>query len=143
MSVGSVDAIERSVHKTNEWLHQLEAELGTEDREDAWRVLRAYLQLLRDQLTVDEAAQLAAQLPLVLRGVFYEGFDPGHPSAKLRDRDEFLARLAERARLSDIAEAERATEAATRVLRPHITEGELEDILAQLPTELRAVLQHS
>src|SRR3954468_20250061 len=44
--------------------------------EDAWRLLKGYLQTLRDELTLDEAAQLAAQLPLVLRGAFYEGFDP-------------------------------------------------------------------
>jgi uncharacterized protein (DUF2267 family) len=140
MSIRSVDALERSIHKTNQWLSELAAELGSEDREEAWRVLRAYLQLLRDQVTVDEAAQLAAQLPLVLRGAFYEGFDPGHQPAKLRDRDQFLARLAERAQLSDPTEAAQVAEAATRVLRRHVTAGELDDVLAQLPTELREVL---
>jgi uncharacterized protein (DUF2267 family) len=141
MSLRSVDSIERSVHKTNEWLSDLRAELGTEDRDEAWRLLRAYLRLLRDQLTIDEAAQLAAQLPLVLRGAFYEGFDPGR-QVKLRDRDEFLARYAEFAQLSDLSEAERAIEAATEVLRRHVTAGELEDVLSQLPSELREVLEH-
>jgi uncharacterized protein (DUF2267 family) len=130
------------VHKTNEWLAQLAAELGTEDREQAWRVLRAYLQMLRDELTIDEAAQLAAQLPVVLRGAFYEGFDPGHQPAKLRNRDEFLARLADRAQLAGPDEAEHAAEAAAHVLRRHVTEGELDDVLSQLPTELREVLLH-
>jgi uncharacterized protein (DUF2267 family) len=141
--IRSVDAIERSVHKANEWLSDLADELGTEDREEAWRVLRAYLQLLRDRLTVDEAAQVAAQLPLVLRGAFYEGFDPGHQPAKVRDRDEFLAWFAERAQLTDSEEAVRTAEAATRVLRRHVTEGEFDDVLSQLPTEVREVLQHS
>src|ERR1700704_1098508 len=140
MSVGSVDAIERSVHKTNEWLHQPGAERGTEDREDAWRVLRAYLQLLRDQLTVDEAAQLAAQLPLVVRGAFYEAFDPSEQPAKLRDREQFIAAFAERAQL-DAGRAAQAVEAATRVLRSHVHEGELDDVLAPLPSEVRQVLQ--
>jgi uncharacterized protein (DUF2267 family) len=142
MSIRSVDSVERGVHKTNEWLSDLAAELGTENREYAWRVLRAYLQLLRDELVIDEAAQLAAQLPLVLRGAFYDGFDPGHQPAKLRDRDRFLEELARRAQLSDIAEAERVAEAATEVLRRHITPGELEDVFAQLPTDVRQVLQH-
>lgn len=141
MPVRSVDSIERSVHKTNDWLSELAAELG-EDREDAWRILKAYLQVLRDELTVDEAAQLAAQLPLVLRGAFYEGFDPGRQPAELRHRDEYLARLAELARLPGPDEAERAAEAATRVLRRHVTEGELDDVLSQLPTEVRDVLLH-
>jgi uncharacterized protein (DUF2267 family) len=132
----SVDAIERSVHKTNEWLSDLATELGIEDKEDAWRILKVYLQMLRDQLTIDEAAQLAAQLTLVLRGAFFEGFDPGRQD-KLRDRDEFLARFAERA---GVTYAARAVEAATNVVRRHITAGEMDDVLSQLPSEVREVL---
>jgi uncharacterized protein (DUF2267 family) len=141
MTIHSVDAVERSVHKTNEWVKAMASELGTEDREDAWRVLRADLQVLRDELTVDEAAQLAAQLPMVLRGAFWEGFDPGHQPAKLRKREDFLARIAERAQLSDLDEAARAAEAATRVMSDHITGGELDDVFAQLPSQVREVLQ--
>ena len=140
MSVRSVDAVERGVHKTNEWLNELAAELGTEDEEVVWRILRAYLQVLRDRLTVDEAAQLAAQLPLVLRGAFYDGFDPSGLPEKLRDRDAFLARLADRAQLPSAEDAERAAAAATRVLRRHVTKGELDDVLSQLPEEIREVL---
>jgi uncharacterized protein (DUF2267 family) len=132
----SVEAIERSVHKTNEWLSDLAAELGIEDKEDAWRILKVYLQMLRDQLTIDEAAQFAAQLTLVLRGAFYEGYDPGRQD-KLRDRDEFLARFAERAAVTYAA---RAVEAATSVVRRHITAGEMDDVLSQLPSEVREVL---
>jgi uncharacterized protein (DUF2267 family) len=141
MSIRSVDAVERSVHKTNEWVKAMAAELGVDDREDAWRILRADLQVLRDELTVDEAAQLAAQLPMVLRGAFWEGFDPGHQPQKLRHREEFLARVAERAQLQDLNEAARAAQATTRVLSEHITEGELEDVFAQLPGEVREVVQ--
>jgi uncharacterized protein (DUF2267 family) len=77
-----------------------------------------------------------------LRGAFYEGFDPSRQPAKLRHRDEFLARLAERARVPGPDDAERAAEAATKVLRRHVTEGELDDVLSQLPAEVRDVLVH-
>jgi uncharacterized protein (DUF2267 family) len=139
--MATVDAIERTVHKTNEWVDDVAREFGTENHAEAWRVLRAYLQVLRDRLTIDEAAQLAAQLPHLLRGVFYEGFDPGHQPEKIRHRDEFLARLGERAGLADPDEAARAAAAVTRVLRRHVTAGELDDVLAQLPAESRAVLE--
>jgi len=142
MPTHSVDTIERNVHKVNEWLADLAEELGTDDREMAWRVLRAHLQVLRDRLTIDEAAQLAAQLPHLLRGVMYEGFDPGHQPEKIRDRDAFLARLAERAVLPDGTDPARAATAATRVLRRHVTPGELDDVLGQLPDEIRQVLEH-
>jgi len=140
MPTGTVDSIERTVHKTNEWLDDLAHELGTDDEAGAWRVLRAYLQTLRDRLTVEEAAQLAAQLPHLVRGVFYEGFDPTRQPEKLRDREAFLSRLAERAQLAGPDEAERAAVAATRVLRRHISEGEFDDVLAQLPAEIRELL---
>jgi uncharacterized protein (DUF2267 family) len=137
----SADAIERSVHKTNEWLKELMDELG-EDRDDAWRMLKAYLQVLRDRLTPDEAAELAAQLPMVVRGAFYEGFDPSRQPVKLRTREEFLSQLAERAQLADAEQAERVADTVTRVLERHITEGEMEEVLTQLPSEVREVLQH-
>jgi uncharacterized protein (DUF2267 family) len=139
MSVRSVDSIERSVHKTNEWLSELAAELD-QGREDAWRILKAFLQILRDELTVDEAAQLAAQLPLVLRGAFYEGFDPSRQPARLRQRSEFLERLQERAQLQGPVDGEQAAEAAAKVLRRHVTEGEFDDMLSQLPTDVREML---
>jgi uncharacterized protein (DUF2267 family) len=143
MSVRSVDAVERSVHKTNEWLAEVSRELGVENEEVAWRILRAYLQVLRDRLTVDEAAQFAAQLPNMLRGAFYDGFDPSRQPEKIRDRDTFLARLADRAQLPSPADAELAAAAVTRVLRRHVSEGEFNDVLSQLPSEIRDVLQPS
>jgi uncharacterized protein (DUF2267 family) len=143
MSVSSVDTIDRTVHKTNEWVAQLANELGTDDRESAWRVLKAYLQLLRDRLTIDESAHLAAQLPHLLRGVFYEGFDPGHQPEKIRDRDGFLTRFAEGAGLADAGAAEQAAAAVTRVLRRHVTAGELDDVMVQLPPEIRELLEHA
>jgi uncharacterized protein (DUF2267 family) len=136
MASTHVDAIDRSVQKTHEWLNDLAAELGTDER-TAWRVLRAYLQVLRDRLTIDEAAQLAAQLPQLLRGVFYEGFDPGRQPEKIRDRDVFLTRLGERAEVEDAAAA---AAAVTRVLRRHIADGEIDEVLSPLPAEIRKVL---
>jgi uncharacterized protein (DUF2267 family) len=142
MSTTGVDSIERTVQKTKEWLADLERELGTDEPAYSWRALRGYLQVLRDRLTIDEAAELAAELPQLLRGVFYEGFDPGHQPERVRDREKFLERLAERARLEDPAQAARVAAAATRVLRRHIASGEVDDAMAQLPAEIREVLEN-
>lgn len=139
MSVGSVDAIERGVHKTNEWIVDLTAELGHEDRNEAWRVLSAFLQVLRDRVTVDEAAQFAAQLPQVLRGAFYEGFDPGRGPDRL-DAQKFLAEFADRARLAGTTDASLAAEAVMRVVRRHVSGGEIDHLLSQLPDDLGRVL---
>jgi uncharacterized protein (DUF2267 family) len=143
MTVASVHSVERTVHKTNQWLDELAAELGVEERDEAWRILRGYLHLLRDRLTIDEGAQLAAQFTHLIRGVFYEGFDPGHQPEKIREADLFLERLADATELLDTEQAARAAAACTRVMANHITEGELDDVLAQLPRPIRAVLSES
>src|SRR5688572_2184603 len=101
MATRTVDALERTVQKTAEWLDDMARELGTDDKAEAWRVLRGFLQVLRDRLTVDEAAHLAAQLSHVLRGVFYEGFDPSRQPEKIREGEVFLARLGDRATVAD------------------------------------------
>jgi uncharacterized protein (DUF2267 family) len=140
MATIHVDSIDRTVQKTKRWLAELETHLGTDDAEAAWRINRAYMHVLRDRLTIQEAAQLAAQLTHLLRGVYYEGFDPDRAPEKYRDRDEFLARVARLAQLDDPAEAEDAVRAVTRVMRDHISAGELDDVLSQLPGEIRSLL---
>jgi uncharacterized protein (DUF2267 family) len=143
MTVASVHAVERTVHKTNEWLNDLasELDLGGDGRDAAWRILRGYLHVLRDRLTLDEGAHLAAQFTHLIRGVYYEGFDPGDRPPAIRERDVFLARLAQAMELDDPQEAARATAACTRVMGAHISEGELGDVVGQLPREIRSVLQ--
>ncbi len=141
MTIASIDTVERSIHKTNEWLANLTDQLGREDRDEAWRILCGYLHVLRDRLTIEEGAHLAAQLPHRLRGVFYESFQLARPPERVRDRDALLARLAEEAALAGPTDASRAAEAATRTLRCHVSGGEVDDVLAQLPERVRHVLE--
>ena len=136
----SPDSIDSTVAKTREWIDETAAELGTEDRREAYRVLRAFLHVLRDRIGVNEAAQLAAQLPQLLRGAFYENWVPSRTPERYRDGDTFLRKLAEQTPLAGETEASYAAAAAMRVLRRHVSEGELEDVLANFPVELRELL---
>lgn len=136
----SPDSIDSTVAKTREWIDETAAELGTEDRREAYRVLRAFLHVLRDRIGVNEAAQLAAQLPQLLRGAFYENWVPSRTPERYRDGDTFLRKLAEQTLLAGETEASYAAAAAMRVLRRHVSEGELEDVLANFPVELRELL---
>lgn len=138
--MSEVDLIDRSVEKTNVWLNELAGELGTEDRRSAYHVLRAYLHAVRDRLTIEEAAQLAAQLPELIRGIYYEGWVPSRTPMNYRSVDEFLSRIAEEALLPGETEASYACEAAARVLRRHVSEGEIEDVVAVFPKDLKTVL---
>jgi uncharacterized protein (DUF2267 family) len=134
------DVIERSVEKTHIWLNEVGEELGSEDPAAAYRVLRAFLHALRDRLTIEEAAQLAAQLPDLIRGIYYEGWVPARTPIKYRNPDQFLRRIADDALLKGETEASFACAAAARVLHRHVSEGEMKDVLAVLPEDLRTLV---
>lgn len=138
--MANADVIERSVEKTHIWLNEVGEELGSEDDAAAYRVLRAFLHALRDRLGINEAAQLAAQLPELIRGIYYEGWVPARTPIKYRNADEFLRRIADEALLKGETEASFACTAAARVLHRHVSEGEMNDVLAVLPEELRALV---
>jgi uncharacterized protein (DUF2267 family) len=138
-----VDIFARSDEKAHIWLNELAEELGSGDQHYAYRVLRAFLHALRDRLSVDEAAQLGAQLPIFVRGVFYEGWDPSRTPERARDIDSFLERIAKEAVLAGETEASFATAAASTVLRRHISAGEADSVLHQLPEHVRELLSAS
>lgn len=140
MARSDVSIIERSVQSTNAWLDELAVELGVDDRRYAYRVLRAFLHTVRDRLTVDEAAQLAAQLPELLRGIYYEGWDPSSTPAPYHDVGSFLERAEDEAGHIGDTEASFAMTAAMRVLRTHVSAGEIDDVLAVLPAPVREML---
>lgn len=137
MSTSGLEAIERSMHKTNQWISDVAVQLGTNDRRQAYRVLRGFLHLLRDRLPAEEGAHLAAQLPHFLRGVFYEDWRPADSPQAFRSREEAFRRLADAATLSGPTEASLALDACGRVLRRHVSEGEVRDIIENLPEPLR------
>ena len=93
MTMTGLQTLDHSVQTTNVWLNGIMQELHTMDRQEAWQALRASLHALRDRLPVDEAAHLAAQLPLVIRGVYFEGWRPAGKPDKVRDAQEFLGHV--------------------------------------------------
>jgi uncharacterized protein (DUF2267 family) len=142
MSATGLEAFDRAIQRANEWLNDLAAELGKDDdRGYAYRVLRCYLHVLRDRVTPEQAADFASQLPLLLRGVFYDGWSPSKTPETYRDADTLLSRLADRGQLAGPTEASFVAESITRMLRRHMTPGQVDKVLQAVPEPLRRVLQ--
>lgn len=128
-----LDVFERTIHKSYQWLSDLMEELHTEDRKYAYRVLRATLHALRDRLIPDEAVDLAAQLPLLVRGFYYEGWKPGSTPTD-DDLQTFYDRIVEDMRdQPGVPDPERWTRAVFSVLTEHVDPGEVDNVKGLLP----------
>ena len=94
-----------------------------------------------DRSTVAESAQLASQLPELIRGAFYENWRPAGTPEHYRDAAAFLDRVRDGAGLAGETEASFVVSAVMTVLRQHVSRGELEDVLATMPTPVRNLLE--
>jgi uncharacterized protein (DUF2267 family) len=92
---------------------------------------------LRDRLTVEEAAHLGAQLPMLVRGFYYEGWSPAGKPVKERHKEEFCAHVKEYFQKEEKIDAEKIVRGVFKMLSRRITEGEIEDIKHIMPPELR------
>jgi len=127
----------RAVQQTQEWLKELRDNGDLADEGAAYSVLRAVLHQLRDRLTPEEAIDLAAQLPLVVRGVYFEGWRPGRtPEKKVRTKREFLDGVTAKLRPHTIP-VEPAVRDVFALLTHHCDPGEVADVIGQLPPEVK------
>jgi uncharacterized protein (DUF2267 family) len=139
MSMTGLEVFDTTVQRTNTWLRELMGGLGTEDRREAYRALRTTLHALRDRLTVEEVAQLAAQLPMLVRGFYYEGWDPTGKPQKQRHKEEFLAQIEREYRADERSDPEQIARAVFAVLAARVSAGEIEDVKQVLPSAIRGL----
>ncbi|NDU77701.1 DUF2267 domain-containing protein [Actinomadura sp. DSM 109109] len=137
MTFTGIHGLDRSIDTTNRWIADVAAAFGTEDRRFAYRVLRAWMHTLRDRLTVESSAHLAAQLPELLRGVFYDGWSPGHMPRKEGLR-EVTVHFAEHAGIGR-GDVPKAAAIVTGVVSSKMAPGGVDQALWKLPEELRSL----
>ena len=135
MSMTGVRTFDESLETTKQWLQGVQEQMGLDDEQRTFRVMRAVLQVLRDRLTVVEAAQFAAQLPMLLQGVYYHGWTPTGKPLKIRSRQEFLDQVGEG--LLREHDPEEACRTVFGVLQEKMTGGEIEDVKRILPEAIR------
>ncbi|MFP4105524.1 MAG: DUF2267 domain-containing protein [Phycisphaerae bacterium] len=133
------ELFQSTLQKTQDWLNEFIEQTGQQDEQKAWQMMRGSMHVLRDRLTVQQAAHLGAQLPMLVRGMYYEGYRPSDQPTKISSRDELIQAVAEA--LSDHPEVnpKQALEGTVQVLNSRISPGELEDIRKVFPQELQGL----
>lgn len=136
MSTNGLEVFDKTIQTTHIWLNEITEVIGP-DRHLAWKVLSTVLHKLRDRLPVDVSAHLGAQLPLLIRGVYYDQYQPSKQPTSGRDLDEFVAEVQEW--LADVrpVNARDAVDAVFPTLSRHVPEGQLVIVRNALPGSLR------
>jgi len=137
VSATGLPVFDRTLHETNLWLKELMALLGTDDRAKAFGILRATLHALRDRVGTENAVHLAAQLPILLRGVYYEGWHVTSTPTRERHADAFLDHIRREAPMESDADTELAARAVFEVMWKRLDQGEIAKLIRMLPAELR------
>ena len=144
MSMTGLEVFDTTLQKTNEWLDEIMNELAIKDRHTAYVALRATLHALRDRLPLEEAVHLGAQLPMLVRGFYYEGWRPVREPIKMH-REEFLLRVEEQLTggLALQLDSEVVVCTVFQVLARKISKGEIGQVEQVLPKDLRDLWQVS
>jgi uncharacterized protein (DUF2267 family) len=137
MSAKGLEVIDHTVQLTHEWINELRERLSWASARDALRLLRVTITAIRDHLSHDEAAQFAAQMPILIRGMYYEGWKPSSTPITDRNIGEFLGRIERE--VSGVAEYESQEDirAVFHLLNGRISAGEIADIRSGLPKAIR------
>jgi uncharacterized protein (DUF2267 family) len=132
--------------KGNEIINKISSQ-ATIPENKAGRILRASLHALRNRISIDESFHLLAQLPLVLKGIYVDGWRPNQPFERIKHMQDFLdeVRAMDTGNAAyDFGNDEKAKQligVVFQVMQEYISEGEFEDVLGHLPPEIRSFMQ--
>ncbi|MER7894039.1 DUF2267 domain-containing protein [Micromonospora sp. NPDC048909] len=136
-----ISAFESSLDKTNLILKDIESAYGwpKEQRNQSYAALRTVLHLLRDRLPVQESVEFAQQLPVLVRGIYFDGWSPSDVPIKL-NRDDFLYEVRQGFPYDVEGGMEQVVQVVLDTLRRHITQGEWQDVKDTMPKDLARMM---
>lgn len=133
----TLGVFEKTQQKTAHWIESVAQEMGSTDMERSYQVLRAVLHAVRDRLPADEAVHLGAQMPMLVRGFYYEGWSPAGKPERYRHKKDFLGHIAHDVPTLDPTQRERAASAVFSVLNRELGGGETDQVRHAMPAEVR------
>lgn len=138
MNAIRVEAIDHADRTARLWVTGVAMEFGTGDKQFAYRVLGAWMHTVRDRLSVEAAAQFATELPELVRGVYYAGWDPNRVPEEA-GADVYSRRFAREAKVS-LDDVPQVVATVTRAVDKLTSPGHVPHALDQLPQSVRSVL---
>jgi uncharacterized protein (DUF2267 family) len=132
-----VHVFDAALQDANLWLKTLMDRLVTDDPHFAYAALRSVLHAMRHHLGVREAAHLSAQLPMLIRGLFFEGWHVAAAPAHGHRDEDFLERVRKGLPQDEQYDVEGVTRAVFGLLWERVDPGEIDRIVQVLPAELR------
>ena len=127
------------MQQTQEWLKELCDTADLKNETEALSVFRVVMHQLRDRLAIDESVQFAAQLPTLLRGIYFESWVPSRvPVKKVRTQQNFFDQVSSKLKPRQLA-PERTVKAVFSILAHHLDPGEISDVIANLPDDLKGL----
>lgn len=129
---------DETMQVTREWIEDLAGRMHVDDPHKAYLALRAVLHEVRDHLPPELAAHLAAQLPMLVRGFYFEGWRPVTTPSAERSRDSFLEAVAAQVR-DPALHADATAEAVFGMLTDRLSEGQVDKIRRTLPPGIRGL----
>lgn len=139
MSALGLKVIDEAVQAANIWINELDSHTGWDNKQRSYRLLRAVMHAVRDHLTVDEATDLGAQLPALIRGIYYEGWNSSRNPVRMRHAKEFVAAVQKSFETDPLGDADHAVRAVFDLLDSHISAGEMKDVRSAFTKELRSL----
>jgi uncharacterized protein (DUF2267 family) len=138
MSATGLEVFDRTLQITHIWLNDIMEAVGP-DKRVAWKVLSVVLHKLRDRLPVELAAHLGAELPLLVRGAYYDQYRPAVQPVVCRHYADFVEEVREWLTDTRPIDADLAVRAVFGVLSNHINPDQVEKVKQGLPRDMRNV----
>ncbi|WP_163264036.1 DUF2267 domain-containing protein [Chelativorans alearense] len=138
MTATGLEVFDKTVQTTNIWLNEIMDDHG-DDRHVAWHILGAVLKALRDRLPADLSAHLGAELPILVRGLYYDQYQPSQQPRITRTLDEFLEHVQEGLKDTRPVNPADATRTVFRVVAHHVDLGQSAKVREALPKEVQAL----
>lgn len=142
MTNTGLENLDSAIQKFNLWLKDLDEKLHWQDRRKSYKTLKVTLHAIRDHLTINQTAHFSAQLPLIVRGIYYDGWVPSRVPIKERRLQQFYDHIRhnfDQAPGSQLIDPERLSQAVFEVLNEHVSVGEIEDVRGELPSAITAI----